>query len=432
MSSSVPSMCAAERRHLDETEDSVISEGMQQVIIDNNRLLDELESPDKVISLSRLFSLRSVISTASSFAIFNQSQQGLEMSYQRIGFGQCGLVFTKPGSAHVVKIARPYFSDALWEDFLSHLRLFKALSLHSDTQCRIPRVYSYINKENTVWWDANTALLPPNSDFPLPSQALITERILPLPKIIRHVLIDQFCPEALRESAKASPLNNDCLARMYLGRRRIPNAPPTPNFSLRNFNFCLDQMLELGLPVQDYAREMAACLAILHWHARMDGFDIEFVLGSDAELSYTTHVAQSLGMDVEQLEKLPKHSDIEVLQRLNFQRRVVRLWVLDFNLCNRFPMDDAFIVEHEKEILSQLVLAFFENDPYYPLPLMEMNVDRQLWSIFRQEYEKKAVEILSASEALKHLPLKFLDACVEREQRNLEKGLGHGHRDFKG
>lgn len=78
-------------------------------------------------------------------------------------------------------------------------------------------------------------------------------------------------------------------------------------------------------------------------------------------------------------------------------------------------MDDAFILEHEKEILSQLVLAFFGNDPYYPLPLMEMDVDRQLWSIFRQEYEKKAAEILSALEALKHLPLKFLDACVERK-----------------
>ncbi|KAK3364789.1 hypothetical protein B0T24DRAFT_712052 [Lasiosphaeria ovina] len=74
-------------------------------------------------------------------------------------------------------------------------------------------------------------------------------------------------------------------------------------------------------------------------------------------------------MDVEQLEQLPKHSDVEVL----LQRRGVRLWVIDFNLCNRFSMDDAFILGHEKEVLSQLVLAFFENDPYYSLPLMETN-----------------------------------------------------------
>lgn len=380
---------------------------MQQSIIDNNHLLDVLESPAQVSELSRLFSLRSVISTASSFAAFHQAQQDVEVSYQRIGFGQCGLVFAKPGRGFVVKVARPYFSDGLWEDFLSHLRLFEALSVHSKVECRIPRVYSYVGKDNKAWWDTNRALLPQNSEFPLPSQALITERILPRPKIIRHALIDKFCPKGLREDAKSSSLNNDCLARIYLGRRRGPDAPPAPNFSLRNFNFCLDQMLELGLPVEDYARAMAGCLAIIHWHARMDGYDVEFVLGSDAEVSYTTHVTQSLGLNVEKLEKLPKHSDIEVLQRLNFQRRATNLWVLDFNLCNRFPMDDTFILKHEEELVSQLVHAFFENDPYYPLPLMEMNVDKQLWSIFRREYERKAGDILGASETLRHLPSSF-------------------------
>ncbi|KAK1829300.1 zinc finger protein [Podospora conica] len=352
-----------------------------------------------------------------------------ESTYQKIGFGQCGLVFTKPGSGHVVKVARPHFSDGLWNDLLSHSRLFKALSFH-DTGCAIPRVYSYVNRNNTSWWHAN-ASLPSHDNFPLPSEALVTQRIPPLPKTTRHVLIDRFCPEGLRTAAKESPLNIDCLARIYLGRRRTPGAPPTPNFSLRNFNFCLDQMLELGLQVEDYAREIATCLAIVHWQARMDGFDIEFVLGSDVELSYTTHVTQSLGMDVEQLEQLPKHSDIDVLQRQDFQKRVARLWVLDFNLCNRFPMDDAFIVEHEEEVLTQLVHAFFENDPYYPLPLMEMDGDRQLWSVFRQEYERKAAEVLGTSDALRHLPMKFMDACVEREQKKLDKGLGHGHRDFK-
>ncbi|KAK4183639.1 zinc finger protein-domain-containing protein [Podospora australis] len=339
------------------------------------------ESPGEITTVSRLFSLRSVAST------------GLEVSYQKIGFGQCGLVFTKPGSAHVVKIARPYFSDALWDDFLSHLRLSRLCpSTATPMNLSVSRAFTY------------TSI-----------------RITP------H--------EPLRESAKASPLNNDCLARVYLGRRRQnPHAaPPTPNFSLRNFNFCLDQMLELGLPVREYAREIASCLAILHWHARMDGYDIEFVLGSDAEPSYiTTHVTESLGIDVEDLEELPKHTDSEVSLRLGLQRRAVRLWVVDFNLCNRFPMKNAFILEHEKEFISQLVLAFFENDPYYPLPLMELDVDRELWSIFRQEYEKMAAEILSESETLKPLPRKFLDACVEREQRKLEEGLGHGHRDFQG
>ncbi|KAK0704831.1 zinc finger protein-domain-containing protein [Lasiosphaeris hirsuta] len=283
--------------------------------------------------------------------------------------------------------------------------------------------------ENSVM---SQALLPPDPNFPLPSQALVTERILPLPKVIRHALMDKFCPEGLREAAKFSPLNNDCLACIYLGRRRNPDAPLAPNFSLRNFNFCPDQMLELELPVEEYTRAMAGCLALIHWDAHMDGYDVEFVLGSDDEISYTTHVTQSLGVDVEPIEQLPKHSDIEVLQRVNLQRRVTRPWVLDFNLCNRFPKDDTFILEHEEELVNQLVLAFFENDPYYPLPLMEMDVDKKLWTIFRREYEKKAEEILGASETMRHLPIKFLDACVERERRKLEKGLGHGHRGFKG
>ncbi|KAK3988197.1 hypothetical protein QBC44DRAFT_244222 [Cladorrhinum sp. PSN332] len=375
------------------------------------------------------------------------SKDDAEVPYQKIGFGQCGLVFAQSGRAFVVKVARPYFSDGLWNDLLSHLRLFRALCVSDagsdSTQVRIPRVYSYLNKDNKAWWDANRPLLPPsNSDFfPFPSEALITERIPPLPEVIRHVLIDKFCPGGLREAAKSSLLNNDCLARVYLGRRhgRHPDVPLAPNFSLRNFNFCLDQMIKLEYPVEDYARAMAECLAVVHWYARMDGYDVEFVLGSeDAEVPYATRVAESLGLGVEQLEQLPKHSDIEsTLQRgVSFQRRettsttTTRLWILDFNLCNRFPMnDDAFILKHEEE----LVLAFFENDPYYPLPLTEMEVDQRLWSIFRQEYERKAGEILvGVSETLRHLPAKFLNACVERERRKLEQGLGHGHRDFKG
>ncbi|KAK4465460.1 zinc finger protein [Cladorrhinum samala] len=369
---------------------------------------------------------------ATEYSVLSGGMQGTTgVKYERIGFGQCGLVFAQPGREYVVKVARPHFSDALWDDFLSHLRLFDALSVYSDIDCRIPRVYSYVSKGNEAWWTTNAALLPPSGDFPLPSVALITQRILALPKIIRNALIDRFCPEELREAAKASPLNKDCVARVYLGRRRAPNTRLPPNFSLRNFNFCLDQMLDLELPVKYYAKAMAACLAVIHWHCRMDGYDIEFVLGSDASVSYTTHITEKLGLDVDQIDKLDAHSDIEALQRTNYQRRATRLWVLDFNLCSRFPRDDTFILERERDVISQLVIAFFENDPYYPLPLAEMDVDKQLWLVFREEYERKAAEVLGASQALKHLPGKFLDACEERERRKLEQGLGHGHRDFK-
>ncbi|KAK4161263.1 zinc finger protein-domain-containing protein [Cladorrhinum sp. PSN259] len=406
------------------------------------------------------------MSTTPPSAVLHRAQQEVErpVPYQKIGFGQCGLVFTKPGHGHVVKVARPYFSDGLWNDFLSHLRLLQAL--HFERHIKIPRVYSYVPRASETWWAANKPCLPPATHFfPLPSEALITERIPTLPATLRHALIDNFCPETLKGAAKTSPLNTDSLVRVYLGRRHQPQPgapppPPPPNFSLRNFNFCLDQLLQFEFPVEEYARVMGRCLATIHWQARMDGYDIEFVLGGsdpeDAENSYTTYLTQSssAGLDVEQLEDMPMHSDIEALLSQpqpqpqagvfsrgdNSQRGADKsqnahastyLWVLDFNLCTRFPKDDdSFILQHEDEVINQLVLAFFENDPYYPLPLMETDVDKNLWSVFSKEYGRKAEEILSKD--LAHLPVKFLNACVEREKRKLQEGLGHGHRDFKG
>lgn len=69
-------MPAAARRQLDTTEDSVLSEGMRAL----EALLEDSE-------LSRLFSLRSAVSTASSSALFHQAQQDVEVKYERIGFG---------------------------------------------------------------------------------------------------------------------------------------------------------------------------------------------------------------------------------------------------------------------------------------------------------------------------------------------------------
>src|SRR5690606_18752349 len=141
------------------------------------------------------------------------------------------------------------------------------------------------------------------NDFPLPTMALITERILPLPRPIRHALIDLFCPENSKASVKENATNRDCLARVYLGKRR-PEGPPPANFSLRNYNLHLDQMLDLNLPVYDYATAIAEALAIIHWAANVDGYDIEFVLGSEAEMTYTKALTDALRMSVEQLEAM--------------------------------------------------------------------------------------------------------------------------------
>lgn len=156
------------------------------------------------------------------------------------------------------------FHDDPWEDLLAHLRLFKVLSLlprdTSPAVCLIPRVFAYVDRGNKTWWDKNQPLLPVSDEFPTPSVALLGQRIPPLPETLRNTLVDKYCPIELQEGVRSSSTNADCLARVCLGRRRAAWAPLSRNLTLRNFNLCLDQMLELGLPVSEYARAMAEVL----------------------------------------------------------------------------------------------------------------------------------------------------------------------------
>ncbi|KAI8711583.1 DUF3669 domain-containing protein [Fusarium sp. LHS14.1] len=316
------------------------------------------------------------------------------IGFRKIGFGQCGLIFEWPGRGMVVKVARPGFQDALRVDHEANKAVYSAfLAQEKVPQCRVPRVYNHISKKNR-WWQENKGLFTEqHNDFPIPSSALTSEHILPLARVIRETLIEKYCPWSKQQAALKNPLNRDCLARVYLGRRHSPHQPRQVNFSLRNFNLCLDQMIELDLPVSSYASAIGEALAVIHWAANVDGYDVEFVLGSEA---ITT-----------------------------------RIWVLDFNLCTQWEEKTGW--EQPEALVEQLVMAFFENDPYYPLPLMDDDLGKQLWSVFWNSYLTKAEEVLAEKdERLRALPDTFMNACIERERCHIDSGLGHGHRQHKG
>lgn len=436
----------ASRRDIDSSDEPHVSTGLSNMIQDTNdlaALLDDQENQDFVAQstagetskqkLHRLLSVRTTISSAFSFAIFQHSQRKEQVGFRKIGFGQCGLLFERPGRGYVVKVARPHFHDSLWSDFVAHFHVYKAFEQHSDLECRVPTVYSYVNKDNNQWWDEHRPLFTEQHDsFPLPSMALITERILPLPKVVREALIAQYLPPALQPAAVANPSNRECLARLYLGKRRRPGAPPAPNFTLRNFNLCLDQMLDLELPVADYAAAMGEALAVIHWQANVDAYDVEFVLGSEAGTEYTQDIATILALTPEMVTSMRPHTDLDALVSANFRRRTTRIWVLDFNLCNRWEEQMGW--EQPDALVDHLVMSFFENDPYYPLPLKDYSRERNLWEAFSDSYLHKAGEILEGDgkdARLALLPGMFARACVEREQTKLDQGFGHGHRDNK-
>lgn len=369
--------------------------------------------------------------------------QGRTPGYRKIGFGQCGIIFEKVGANHVVKLARKHFDDSLWVDFTAHYKVSKALELSPlgpNVECRVPKLYSYVPRSSHEWWSSNIHLFPDHDDkedtaVSLPAMVLVSERIPSLPKTFRDILIDKYCPAHLQSAARSNPLNEDCLARVYLGKRREPSRPLAPNFTLRNFNLHLDQVLHLGLPVSSLTRAMGEALAFIHWEARIDGFDIEFVLGSDRERLYVDGINAICKIPCEDISEIAPHSDFDSMIRTHLLVHGIRLWVLDFNLCafqwkSLSQGQDQYGISQSQwtdAIVGQLVAAFFQNDPYYPLPPTEGNAvlgeEETLWSTFERSYLEVADKILEHEEDLmRALPQRFIQAVIHQAAGTLKKG----------
>jgi hypothetical protein len=99
---------------------------------------------------------------------------------------------------------------------------------------------------------------------------------------VREALIQNFCPLEYQQEIMADPANRHCLIRLYLGRRKDRTGHSRLRaFKLQNFPLHLNQITELGIPLErihDYAVALADALAYLHWAAKVDANDVELVL----------------------------------------------------------------------------------------------------------------------------------------------------------
>lgn len=168
-----------------------------------------------------------------------------------------------------------------------HARIPEALDASPvKINVRVPACHGFIGHDDSSWWSDNHNQF--SEDSRPPSNLLITERILPPPQIARNALIDGYFPvtqgQHRKQEAKEDKKNKDCLAKVYLRKRRDPTRRPSPFFTLVNFNLRLDQMEQLGLEVELSAKYLAEALALLHWVASIDADDVEFVLGSTATI----------------------------------------------------------------------------------------------------------------------------------------------------
>ncbi|MDI1493131.1 MAG: hypothetical protein OHK93_004918 [Ramalina farinacea] len=338
--------------------------------------------------LNRALSPTSVISISSSLAKRYQTVLGANSNngisaqqYYSIGSGQCGRVFAYADDPWVLK--RPNSSpDPLWNDYIMHSKLRNAATKHPNIAALcaiIPKVQCYISNSNKPWWDINLAKFPP--DYRSPSDLLVTEYIQPLSAPIRFALIDLFCPPEMQETQMQSPGYRDCLARIYLGA----NASGRTNrfFSLRNFKLFHDRLQRLGLDLDALVGKMASSMALMHFGAKIDGRDVEFVLGSKVEATEK--------ISLEELERMAPCTDtlhptaIVEPGPWHYCRRRVEMFVLDFNQCRSIEMN--------KEGMETAAEAFVINDPYCPRPHHADEGIRNLWVYFCQVYREMAVEV---------------------------------------
>lgn len=108
-------------------------------------------------------------------------------------------------------------------------------------QVEITRAIWYAESSTGDFWDANIDYFPWTQEFPRrPRDVLCIERIFHLPKPTRDGLIDLYCPQTGRETAKLFPANKDGLLRPLWGRKRQSTASKLRIFSLRNFKLHVD------------------------------------------------------------------------------------------------------------------------------------------------------------------------------------------------
>ncbi|KAK8862809.1 zinc finger protein-domain-containing protein [Apiospora arundinis] len=275
--------------------------------------------------------------------------------YRKIGDGTGGTVWSSlQGSTAIKRRSQHVPREWLQNDYQKHRLILQSLE-----QCprrlvnlAVPKCHAFIPR-TYPGWEEDQRFMFRFPDRHLSYDILITERIPPMPDLVRQDLIENYSPKYLKKEEKQSlnqtederiaekmakeekEKNQNCLIRPYLVPREDTREGPLPMISgLRNVPLDADQLLTfVGTHmVRIYAFNMAWVLATLHWIARVDASGIEFVLA------------------------LPRQPPPPP----SIHEGPYCLWLLDFDKCRTMSMDQAGV--------EQAAQAFQRNDPYYPRP----------------------------------------------------------------
>lgn len=385
--------------------------------------LPEESEESTVQLLKRTLSTKSVISTTSSFASKIQRaalRSGLEREDLRIiGLGSCGTVFEIPGTELAFKKGTSELG--IWKDFCLTNKVHNAIkdvqmmmqeAFPHSTIPKTPLCHDYHPVDDEEFWSENVQRFPAGHRTKQP--LFMVDRILPLPQGPREALIKMYFSddEEIQQEAKDDPENKDCLIRLYFGERESIRQQSEVYDALRNFPLRLNMMEDIDLDVSELANEIAIGLAILHWQAKVDGMDVEFVLGSSAMWGRE----RPRGYDN---TSAPPH----IVKTINFKSRSLHLWMIDFDKTTEIDFTNY-------DVDTKLVPAFLGNDSYYPRP----RVDEELWDEFCGMYLKASDVILQSKavdQSVRSLPQRFLDEVLrvleEHEGWNEEDNIVFGN-----
>ncbi|KAF5963304.1 triacylglycerol lipase II precursor [Fusarium coicis] len=308
----------------------------------------------------------------------------------RIGTGCCGSVWADPdsskdnGTPSCIKREDGDPHRSITNEHFIHQLVVQSLQLNPQyaRNFRIPLCRGFLSKEDDGW-SLVLPRLPPGSN---PCNPLLSEKVQPLSEDVRKLLVSKFARGGSDQDAIINDKKNEhCLIRPYPGRRKKDwgSTNRSSFFSLRNFPLDLDRMIELGLDVQNYTKVMAEGLAFLHWVARIDANDVEFVLARSRSTLYSRPYSPF------DTTIFGTHS----------------MWIIDFDCCNPVTMDESGAATAAE--------CFWRNDPYYPRPGSAETSDQELWCAFKDHYLEVSGEMLKKEEqSVKGLP-KLLISIVE-------------------
>ncbi|OHE91341.1 hypothetical protein CORC01_13370, partial [Colletotrichum orchidophilum] len=243
--------------------------------------------------------------------------------------------------------------------------------LHGDDNNRlrpnIPHCEGFLSHNATAW----DQMLPRFPKGYTGCNALVSEKIPPLSRDIRKLLAQKFHPDMDPDEIADSLTNSHCL------------------------------METLGLDLQEYAVAMAEALAFLHWSAKVDANDVEFVLANIRKPQ------ASPGED-------PSKSSLGPADFHSNAFGSHAMWILDFDCCRTMTLDSNGI--------KQACRSFWRNDPYYPRPGSDNAKDKELWDVFRAQFLRSSDEILSGEgEDVRRLPQELIE-CIEETKGRFTKG----------